>query len=321
MPSTRRAFVAAAVAGLAGCTALPTDDTRSPPGERSSPSPSDGQGPTADSSPNDCTAGFTVSLDPFAPSEDLPMRVAEPNRTLVAAAVDDGETNHESYGEAPLRAGVVAHDGSYYWLTVAETGSEAVPAYLFDISWENGRTAPEDATLLQYDDLPASDQEAVRFLVPDGKGEEDMGHPTEGFSGRDRPVPYPAGGDGSELLGYDTVWVGYEGREYRVSPGERTTTERHRYRYTAEQLATDDAGLREWAADRYLVDLSLSEPQRHLLSDAAGDYYEECEPASDALAGIQAQLPEGRELPHPGRGWYVSVDGTRHRIEILRWVE
>lgn len=315
MPATRRAFVVAVATGLAGCTAIPGRDTEDPPDDH--PTDSDGPPPTAD----DCTSGFHVSLEAFAPSEDLPMHVTDPERELVASAVEGGSTTHRTYGEEPLRSGVVAHDGAYYWLAVSESGGESVPAYLFDISWEKGQPAPEDATLFAYDDLPESDREAIQFLVPNGEGEEDHGHPTEGLSGRDRPVPYRDGGDDSELLGHETVWVRYDGREYRLSPGEPTTTELNRYRYTAEQVASTDADLGAWAAERYVVDLELSDEQRDLLDAASADSYEECAPASDTLASIHNQLPDDGRLPRPADGWYVAYDGERHRLEILEWVE
>ncbi|WP_255195588.1 hypothetical protein [Halorarius litoreus] len=317
MPATRRAFVLAAATGLAGCTAMPDDNTQSPPGSQSTDT--DESSP-AQSTPDGCTMGYHVTVEAFAPVADLPMTVEGPERDLVAAAVAEGDAGYETYGQSPLRDGVVAHEGAYYWLTVTEAGTETVPAYLFDISWENGRTAPDDATLYAYEDLPANDREAIRFLVPDGEGDELGGHPTQSFSGRERPVPYPDGGDESTLLPADNVWVRYDGREYRVTTGSRTTTDLHRYRYTADQVAESDADLRAWATERYVVDLSLSETQRDLLDRASGDYYEECAPASDALEGIQEQLSDDVALSHGG-GWYVAVDDTRHRLEILQWVE
>lgn len=316
MPTTRRAFVLALTTGIAGCTAMPADSPRSPPGSQRTDTD---HSPPGESTPNDCTSGYHVSLSPFSPTEDLPMRVDTGDRSLVAAAVD-GEATVETVREAPLDRGVVAHEGAYYWLDITSSSGTEIPAFLFDISWENGRTAPGSATLFAYEDLPENDRRAVQFLVPGGDGER-LGHPTESFTGRERPVPYPDGGEGSELLAYDTVWVSYEGREYRLAPGGRTTTERHRYRYAAEQIARDDAMLRSWAADRYLVDLSPSDAQRALLDHATGDYYEECAPPSDALADLQSQLSDDDRLPNPAAGWYVAVDGTRHRLDILQWVE
>jgi hypothetical protein len=306
----------AVAAGLAGCTATPGRTDEDPPGDQ--PTDSDGPTPTGD----DCTSGFHVALKAFAPSDDLAVHVeGATERDLVATAVESGSATHETYGESPLRAGVVEHEEAYYQLAVEEAGSETVPAFLFDISWENGRTAPDGSTLLAFEDLPEPDREAIRFLVPDGEGEEDEGHPSQSFTGRERPVPYPAGGDDSRLLEQDTVWVRYDGREYRVSTGAETTTELHRYRYTADEVAADRAALRTWAAETYLLDPSFSEAERDLLRQAGSDYYEECSPPSEALAGIQSKLPEDARLPAPAEGWYVDVDDDRHRLEILKWVE
>lgn len=315
MPSTRRAFVVAVAAGLTGCTATPG------PGDEDSPDdgPADPDSPTP--TRDDCTAGFHVTLEAFTPSRDLRAAVeSATEREIVASAVEAGETTHETYGDAPLDDGLVVHDDSYYWLDAASVGSETVTAYLFDVSWENGRTAPEDATLYRFEDLPESDREAVRFLVPDGSGSADMGHPTESFSGRDRPVPYPEGGDDSVLLPADTVWVRYDDREYRLTTGRKTTIDRRRYRYSAKPVADDSDELRSWAADRFLVDLSLTDAQRELLAAAGKDYYGECSPASSALSDLREQLPADSELPDAS-GWYVGYDGDRYRLEILQWVE
>ena len=316
MPSTRRTVLVAVAAGLAGCTATPDTTNEARPDDH--PTDSDGSTPPDD----DCTSGFHVALKAFAPSDDLRVHAeSATEQELVTAAVETGETTRSTYGDATLGEGVVAHDDAYYWLSVTDAGAETVTAYLFDISWENGRTAPDDATVFAFDDLPESDREAVRFLVPDGSGEEGHGHPTESLSGRDRPVPYPEGGDDSALLPRDTVWVRYDDREYRLSTGRETTLDRRRYRYTAERIAGSRDELRAWADDRFLVDLSLTDAQRDLLEAARGDYYEECSPASEALAGLRDQLGESAGLPGPTEGWYVAFDGDRYRLEILQWVE
>lgn len=316
MPSTRRAFVVAVAAGLAGCTATPGRDTEVPHDDH----PTDTDGPTPGH--DDCTSGFHVSLEAYAPSDDLRVHVeSETEQELVTAAVESGATVHETYRDAPLGDGVVSHDGAYYWLDVADAGTETVTGYLFDISWENGRTAPDDATVFAFEDLPESDRDAIEFLVPGGSGGEDVGHPTQSFTGRDRPVPYPDGGDDSRLLPRDTVWVRYDDREYRVSPGGETAVDRRRYRYTAERIAGSVDELRTWAAERFLVDLTLTDRQRDLLEAASTDYYEECSPASEALSGLRDQLGDSARLPGPAEGWYVAYDGDRYRLEILQWVE
>lgn len=315
MSPTRRAFVVAAAAGLGGCTSILSDET----GPDESP---DGDASPA-RTPDDCTAGYHVDRHPFAPSEDLPARLdGQVDREVVAAAVADGETTHETYGQKPVDEGVVTHDGAYYWLSITAASAAEVPAYLVDCSWENGREAPSDATVLAYADLPESDRAAMRLLVaPEGTGEGER-HPTESLSIKERPVPYPEGGDDSELLARDTVWVRWDDREYRVSTGAETTTERHTYRYAAEHVADDDAALRTWASEEFVVDLSLSDAARDVYERAGGEAgYEACEPAPDGLDAILDQLPETARLPGPADGWYVRVDGERSRLAVLEWVE
>ncbi|WP_255149228.1 hypothetical protein [Halorarius halobius] len=316
MPSTRRAFVVAAAAGLGGCTSVLSDDAAS------EGSPVDGTDPGT-GTPDDCTAGYYVDRYPFTPVEDLPATLDRAvEREVVAAAVADGETTYETYGQEPLDEGVVAHEDTYYWLSITAASATEVPAYLFDCSWEYGREAPADATVIAYADLPESDREAMQLLVAPEGSEEGERHPSESLTIRERPVPYPEGGDDSELLARDTVWVRWNDREYRVSTGERTSTERHTYRYAAEQVADDDAGLRAWAGEEFVVDLSLSEAARDAYERAGGEAgYEACEPAPDGLDALLDQLPEDARLPGPADGWYVRVDGERSRLTVMQWVE
>lgn len=318
MSPTRRAVLTGLAVGVSGCTALPGNRTDSSAGVQSHSGTRDGKTP----SESDCTAGYDVSVAPFAPATDLPITLdREAERELVAAAVDEGSTTYETYAQAPLDAGgVVERDESYYRLSVTQTGRKAVEAYLFDLSWEKGRTAPSGATVYDYEQLPRGDRVALERLVSP-EGEERR--PTQGLTVRESPVPYPDGGDGSRLLPEDTAWVRWNDREYRVSTGEQTTTDLRTFEYGANQIADDAAELREWAATEYLVALSEpSDAQRRLLEQASddGDSYRECTPASDALAGIRSQLPDDRRLPQPAEGWYVADGERRFRLEISRWV-
>lgn len=318
MSPTRRAVLTGLAAGVSGCTALPGNRINSPAGVQSPSRTRDGKTP----SENNCTAGYDVFLAPFAPTTDLPITLdREAERELVAAAVDEGSTTYETYAQAPLNVGgVVERDGSYYRLSVTQTGRKEIEAYLFDLSWEKGRTASSGATVYDYEQLPRIDREALERLVSP-EGEERR--PTQGLTVRESPVPYPNGGDSSRLLPEDTAWVRWNDREYRISTGEQTTTNLRTFECGVNQIADDAPGLREWAATEYLVALSeLSDAQRRLLEQASddGDSYQECTPASDALAGIRSQLPDDRRLPQPAEGWYIADGERKFRLEISRWV-
>lgn len=263
--------------------------------------------------------------DPFDPAEELPVGLTDAQRSLVAAAVDDGETEVTTYaGTPPVRSGVfVEHDDAFYRVEATETAATAVPARLTDVEWENGVTPPDDATVVSYDDLPATDRRALEYAVYGPEyGRERAGHPTEGLHIRDSPVPYPDGAADSRLAGAGETWVRWNGRAYRVRVGGETTATRHTYRVALARVADAPAGFREHVAAGYLVRLDdLPDAEREIVEAAVGDGYEECEPASAALQSFRNRLPENGTLPHPrNASWLLAYEGDRYEFRVTNWV-
>lgn len=269
----------------------------------------------------DCNSGVYVDAEPFAPVPALEDRLDDDERAVGAEAVENDGTRRTTYAQVPFRAPtLVPHDGAFYRLTRDTVESVDVPAFALDAEWEEGQSAPTGTEVVAFADLPENDRRAFRLAMPEGKGDRFP----QGFSVGEYPAPYPDGGAGSRLVG-ETTWVEWEDRTVRVEiAGEQTgTTERVTYAFAAERVADDAAGFRTYLAGEYLVDLSdAPAAQLEILRSARGEEsYEECLPASDALAALRDRLDDAAKLPEPyQREWYVAFDGERSRLSVTEWV-
>ncbi len=267
-----------------------------------------------------CTNGVSVDADPFDPVAALENRLDDRERTVAGDTIANDGRRLVTYREAPFRdPTLVPHDGAFYRLRRERADAVDVPAFTLDAEWDEGQTAPNGTEVVQFGDLPGNDRLAFRLGMPQEKG----GQFPQGFSVGEYPAPYPEGGDDSVLIG-STTWVEWEGRTVRVEvAGEQTgTTERVTYDYSAEQVADDAAAFRSFLAEEYLVDLSEApEDQLEILRSARTDEYEECLPASDALAALRERLDEAEKLPEPYRNdWYVAFEGERSVLSVAEWV-
>ena len=326
-PSRRRVLAVTGFLLTAGCIesspAGPATDRDSNGTE--SPEPSDRSATDTD----DCHSGVTVTTDPYAPVSELPVDLDQQERSIAATAANEAHADFETYGQAPLRAdAIVRQDGAFYRTDYSEATAEEVPAYTMDVYWENGQTAPAEATVVGFEDLPATDRQALRIAAvsPEDGGREDGeggdGLPQETLSVGEFPAPYPDGGTDSQLIGTRT-WVRWHDRTFSVDVADESiaTQERQTYGYTLERVAADESAFHEFVGEEYLVELTdLPASQRSIVSAAVEDHYEECLPDSDALGDLRERLSEKPSLPQPSdRSWYVTFEGRRYRLAILEW--
>jgi len=338
----RRTYLAlvGALAGLAGCSSeespatSPTGTTTRPtptptPTDEPTPTPPPTETPTTyphTSAPCEESGGVELSLRAYDPAADLPLRTDDPQRRLVAAAVADGAVEASTYADLPpIRDGThVEHEGAYYRIGATGTDATELPARVLTLSWETGREPPAGATVVAFGDLPAADREALRFAVygpPYGR-ESRRELPEQGLRRTDTPVPYPDGTDGSTLEPFETTWVRWDGRAYRVRPGTTTTMTRYTYRLSVAEVARDAAAFREHVAVEYLVELSdLPDGEREVLAAAAEDgRYLGCPPLSDDLTALLERLTGENDLPPPDGGeWYVAFEGERYGLSVYRY--
>lgn len=337
MQRTRRSVLAASVTLLtAGCLETGSTPTEGAPGGQNGEATTTDTEATATGTEevstgteetvtgtDGCHSGTTLRTAPFDPVSDLPVDLDEEERSIVETARSEGTAEYVTYGTEPLRSGVIVrHEGAFY-RTDFSRSIEAVPAYTLDLYWEDGQTAPDDATVVPFEDLPAPDRTVLETAaLGDGEEGEGDGLPQRTLSIREYPAPYPDDATNSQLVGNRT-WVRWRDRTMRVDvAGESdSTTERRTFHYTLEQIAEGDAAFRAFAADQYVVTLDgLSASERSILSEAIADRYEECRPDSDALAAIRERLTDADALPHPRNdSWYVEFEGERYRVQITQW--
>jgi hypothetical protein len=278
--------------------------------------------------PDGCRSGFYVSAEPFDPATALPVTLDPVERSLVESTVANGPTQVSSYAyDPPLPGGsYVEHEGRFYRLGVRRVGSTEVAAWLVDLTWEDGQTAPQDATRFDYADLPLVDQRALRLAIYGprygSEGETEERHPSESLEVHEYPAPYPDGADDSRLVGVGTVWVRWNDRIYRVAVGGEATNMRHTFRVETTAVAHDDEAFRGHVRQQYLVDRAgVSDGERKILDQATGGTYEECEPTSSALSSLRERLGDDDTLPQPrDSAWLVGYDGDRYSLEITNWV-
>ena len=324
-PSRRRVLSLGATLLAAGCVGSPPsgsdDDRRTdpPPATAESTAKTAGETDRDPESPvDDCVSGVNVSTDPFDPVSDLAADLSGRERTLIAEAIADGTATYTTYARPPLSDETfVARDGAFYRIRSTVASVERVPAFETRVEWERGQSAPADADVVPFDDLPAVDREMLRgaTLTP-----EHGGLPQQSLSVRNYPAPYPDS-DASRLVG-NATWVAWRDRTFRVEvAGESTATrERRTHRYAVERVAATPAAFRRFVADAFLVELDGAPPaQRRVVESALDGGYEECAPPSDALAGLRERLARAPTLPDASREWYAALGGRRFRLVVRRW--
>lgn len=272
---------------------------------------------------DDCTSGYDVSGEQFDPATDLLVSLPRDEKQIVADAVQTGTATRTTYAGETLESGLfVEYDGRFYQTDTTRVQTTSKTAYLMNISWEKGQTPPSDAVTVPYSSLSESDQDALSYAVEGSQSDERKGIPSESLRINEAPIPYPEGGQASQLVGSDEVWVHWKDRYFRVQVNGETTKEKYTYEYTVMEVAETPSAFREHIASFYRVDLTgLPEDQRAIVQQAIDGGYEECTPASEPLEQLQNRLPEDKQLPQPEHGsWYIRFDGNNYQFRILEWI-
>lgn len=236
---------------------------------------------------------------------------------LVAA----GTLNETGIGDPSVRNGTyVRADGSYYLLTVTGPEPDRIDGYDMTIEYDSGTTPPADAEVVAYEDLPASDRSAFRFLLPDRR----RATSAVSFSGgRSFAYPNASAESASVLLERESTWVRYDGSVFEVTVEGEASVFEYDWRYTATRVAANDSAWHAHVRERFVRDLTLDTPgEREIVRQAIDGGYENCTrtPTGDFGGVVEALATEDHDNGYDGGSWYVRYDGGLYRAELVHAV-
>ncbi|MBV0924258.1 hypothetical protein KTS45_08595 [Halomicroarcula limicola] len=234
--------------------------------------------------------------------------LSESSRELVAGAVEDDDARATAAATSPPLelARPVRYEGSYYEVSYEATNEREETSYDVVVTF-NPDPAPE--TTVAFADLPAVDREVLDGLLESRWDRTDetntrLGTPavyTDAEAAESVIVPEPEY-DGV-TRGDRTVGLGVDGsRQVTVAD----------YRYRAELLAEDDAGIAALARERYRFEFGdLTAEQRSILDEAKGGEARSADPPSQAFVDLveKFRAHDGLDVDEYGGTWLLGYDG------------
>lgn len=247
--------------------------------------------------------------------------MSDEGRRLLGRVVEAGSLEVEWHQESPLHTDIPAlHEGAVYRLS--ESVVDTRPAVDYGVKVDVPQETPDDAATGQFADLPAADR---AVFEREGLADGDV-------VGVGTVVTYTPDQEAASALvpdpEYDYItWAGGETAEWVVE--DRWETEQHRYRLSAERVASAAAYGRQ-VREAYAFELSgLSDAERDVVETAIADEHgftvpaeQTPSPAVDSLVDrfrAREEVATNRD-PGPGvSGTYVvrydgSVYWTRLRV-------
>lgn len=266
-----------------------------------------------------CSAEGSLDMDPVDDvelAEEASKSVAserDTDRTLLNAAIENGSAT--TVGERPPVEERLPfrHDGQFYDVSYAETGTE--PGYAADIRIDYNASSVE-GSVVEYEELPAVDKEALSRLVERAEFPEERLRP--GYDFGTRQVYTDAETEASVLVTtQEHDAVRYEGQVYPIGVGveSRTLTT---YRYESTLVAESAAAYAGQLRDRYEFELSgLSDGEREVVTGALNDtnYIEDSD--NEAFASLVDRFRSHRPVAEDDYYGYYVVSYERQ----LYWAE
>jgi hypothetical protein len=242
-----------------------------------------------------CSAPGSVGLTPVddgaladeaSRSVDGPRaQVDDETARVVREAVEDGAANATGRGQDPPvdeRAGIdevypYQYRGAFYEMRATVVDRETVHRVEIRADYNASDADLEDATgePVRLAALPPADRRALEGVVPPRTDRR-----VDGYE-----LGASATYTDAELAASDLVREGarqptervlvHDGERYLLEVGAPEETIRYTYRYTAEEVAPNEAAYAASLRERYLFELDgLSEPEREVVSAARnGTYY------------------------------------------------
>jgi hypothetical protein len=305
---TRRALLGAVAAG--GATAL---------------SGCFGFGPGVGGS---CTSRYYLELERVDDSSlreaalsDAPHDHPEQWTELLETAAAEGEATLRTIYGSPVRSDqLVEVGGAYHRTSVEVTDTESVEAHVLELEYDEEVSAPADATVVAYADLPAVDQGAYDTMTRGTRGERFADARSVSMGGFEYVYPDGTESD-SRFVADSSVWVrdGDVEVEIRVTGTEQT--ERETFSITLERVADSADGFVEYVRENHVADLSgLSDAEADVLRTATGAEYDECEPLSEEFQGVVDRLRGLPDTYRPDGSLLVEFEGETYDADLLNAV-
>lgn len=274
-----------------------------------------------------CASGYSLDVTPLTDAELAATVTHQPRpkdaavaKRLIETAAKNGDATYTTYHDAPLQPNIyVEHEGAYYRVERTVTTTQTLTAHTFAIEYNETKTPPGTATVIEFTDLPEADRAAFQSVYPDEKHKKiDEAH---SFSIGGYPYVYPDDAE-SLLIDAGTVWIRYEGRPYAVTVEGTQPVEKETFQYTLETIAADREAFVAFVRDRFVVAFdNLSTDEQAVFERAIDESLSKCEPLSDGFRGLVDRLhavPDDRRLS-PNE-WLVNYDGSTYEVVLERFV-
>ncbi|WP_415382426.1 hypothetical protein [Halosimplex sp. TS25] len=268
-----------------------------------------------------CSAAGSLSMSPVndtalaeeashpAPTDES----GDDDSDLILDAIENGTATAVD-DDPPVEAQLpFRHGGRFYALDYAENGTE--PGYKVDIRVDLNASSV-DGTVVDYEELPAVDREALEFALWQGRSDANLG---PGYDIGVNSIYTEADAESSVLAPtqeYDAVR--YEGEVYPID----AQTERETltvYRYEASEAAESHEAYAASLRERYEFELSgLSDGERKIVDGAVnGTYWVEDSDneAFDSLVDRFRAHEPVEETDYDG-SYVVRYDGDLYWAEV-----
>jgi len=240
---------------------------------------------------------------------------------LLETAASEGEATLATIYGSPVRDGQLVEVGEgYYETNVEVTDTASVEAHVLELDYERDVTASPGTTVVDYDDLPAVDREALDTMTRSAKEERFRESESVSIGGFEFFYPDDTE-DESRFVADSPVWVRYDGLQVEVLVTGTKQTERETFRIKLEQVADSAGAFVAYVRANHVADLSgLSEAEREVLRQTTEGVRKECEPLSDGFQGIVDRLRALPERYRPDGNLLVEFEGKTYEADLVNAV-
>lgn len=239
----------------------------------------------------------------------------DPARGLLAALIEDGTARTTTDAGPPIENSQhFLHDGSYYRVNRTVTGTGVETRYGVEVDYN--ATDPSGERI-QYEDLPDVDRRSLDRLLPPPET------PPRLVDGPDIGMGITFNDSEQErsvILNTDNMVVIYDGDAYPVFTDEDGDVEVETYRYTFNQVASNDSTYALYFEQEYAFPLTdLGHSDRDVVETAIEDgSYNANGDGDDAFRGVVERFQQERAITADTTTgeWLVKYNDTLYWADL-----